>query len=74
MKQANVMPQTALKYDYEVIEEGVVQLHVPFSRGTRLQVFVVQEPTDTFGDLVQASQSSQGFWDNPFDDEDWNHV
>ncbi len=74
MKQASVMPQTALKYDYEVKEEGVVQLHVPFSRGTRLLVFVLEEPADTFDDLLQASQSSLEFWDNPFDDEDWNNA
>jgi hypothetical protein len=23
-------------------------------------------------DLAAASQSSTGFWDNPFDEEDWN--
>jgi len=25
-----------------------------------------------FSDLLQASQSSMGFWDNPIDDETWN--
>ena len=68
------MTQTALKYDVEVIEEGVVQLDVPFSRGTRLLVFVLEEPADTFDDLVEASLSSLDFWDNPFDDEDWNDA
>ncbi len=66
MKQATLMSQTALKYDVEVIQEGVVQLDVPFSRGTRLLVFVLEEPTDTFDDLVEASQSSLDFWDNPY--------
>ena len=74
MKQATLMTQTALKYDVEVIKEGVVQLDVPFSRGTRLLVFVLEEPADTFDDLVEASQSSLDFWDNPFDDEDWNDA
>ncbi|MGB0388978.1 MAG: hypothetical protein ACPGWR_29500 [Ardenticatenaceae bacterium] len=81
MKQAMLMTQTqtALKYDVEVIEEGVLQLDVPFSRGTRLLVFVLEEPAyslsrDTFDDLLQASESSLDFWDNPFDDEDWNNA
>ena len=25
-------------------------------------------------DLAAASQSSTGFWDNPFDEEDWNDL
>lgn len=29
---------------------------------------------DDFVDLVQASQSSTGFWNNATDDEVWNHV
>ena len=74
MKQANLMPQTALKYDVEVIEEGIVQLHVPFSSGTRLLVFVLEEPSNAFDDLLQASESSLDFWDNTFDDEDWNYA
>ena len=74
MKQAMLMTQTAFKYDVEVIEEGVVQLEVPFSRGTRLLVFVLEEPADTFDDLLQASETSLDFWDNPFDDEDWNNA
>jgi len=30
------MPQTALKYDIEVMEEGRVELHVPFPPGARV--------------------------------------
>ncbi|MGB0383612.1 MAG: hypothetical protein ACPGWR_02215 [Ardenticatenaceae bacterium] len=74
MKQAMLTTQTALKYDVKVAEEGVIKLEVPFSRGTRLLVFVLEEPADTFDDLLQASESSLDFWDNPFDDEDWNNA
>ncbi len=69
------MPQTALKYDLEVTETGRVELPVPFQVGTLLTIFVISEqPTDKFDDLLAAAQSSTDFWDNPFDDEDWNHV
>jgi len=27
-----------------------------------------------FDDLLAAAESSLGFWDNPFDDEDWNDA
>jgi hypothetical protein len=37
-------------------------------------IFVVGESSDKLDDLMNASQSSLDFWDNPFDDEDWNYV
>ncbi len=74
MVEAALMPQTALKYDVEVIEEGRVELHGPFSPGERVIVFVVKEDANIFDDLLEAAQSSLDFWDNPFDDEDWNNA
>ncbi len=68
------MPQTALKYDVDVGEEGRVELRVPFPPGARVIVFVIEEPADTFNDLVLAAESSLDFWDNPLDDEDWNNA
>jgi hypothetical protein len=68
-----MLAQTALKYDVEVSENGHVELAVPFPAGARVIVFVV-EVGDTFTDLLQASQSSLAFWDNPLDDEDWNNA
>ncbi|MEZ4510673.1 MAG: hypothetical protein R3C62_02270 [Chloroflexota bacterium] len=68
------MPETALKYDLEVTQEGRIELQVPFPPGSRLVVFVVEEPRDLFDDLVEAAESSLDFWDNPFDDEDWNDA
>ena len=67
-----VMPQTALKYEVEVHERGRVKLEVPFAPGSRLLIFVIQDLTDSFNDLLSAAQSSLEFWDNPLDDEDWN--
>jgi len=72
MAEATHSEQTALKHEVEVQEHGLVELHVPFSSGARVVVFVIPEPPDTFSDLVGASESSLAFWDNPLDDEDWN--
>lgn len=68
------MPQAALKYEVEVEPSGRIALDVPFAAGSRLVVFVIEEPADTFDDLTAASRSSLGFWDNPEDDEDWNDA
>ncbi|MFQ5854589.1 MAG: hypothetical protein ACE5LU_02940 [Anaerolineae bacterium] len=53
------MPQTALKYDVEVTEEGGVELYLPFPLGTRVIVFVIEEPADTFNDLLPAAEGRQ---------------
>ena len=73
MSRNTTAPQTALKYEVEVQEHGKLELTVPFSTGARVAVFVVEEP-DAFNDLLSAAQSSLGFWDNPYDDEDWNNA
>lgn len=68
-----MLAQTAIKYEVEVNKDGHVELAVPFPAGALVTVFVV-EASDTFTDLLQVSQSSLGFWDNPLDDEDWNNA
>ena len=72
------LSKTALQYDTEVTKEGRVELKVPFQPGVRVKIFVIEEgadfTSDTFEDLVLASQSSLDFWDNPLDDEDWNDA
>lgn len=67
-------PQLALKYEVEVSEPGRVELQGPFTVGERLTVIVVPETGETFSDLIDASQSSLNFWNNPLDDEDWNDA
>jgi hypothetical protein len=74
MAEAVYTEQTALKYEVEVQDHGRVELHVPFSSGARVVVFVIPEPADTFDDLVAASESSLAFWNDPIDDEDWNNA
>jgi hypothetical protein len=73
MSQDVQIPHPALKFDTEVQENGRVELTVPFSPGARITVFVVEE-TGESDDLLAAAQSSLDFWDNPNDDEDWNHA
>ena len=72
--ETQVLPQTAFKYDVQVMEEGRVELYVPIPAGAYVTVVVIPESTDTFGDLLVAAESSLGFWDNPYDDEDWNNA
>ena len=74
MTEPMLKPQTALKYDVEVMEEGRVELQVPFPRGARIVVFVIEETGENFDDLLMAAHSSLDFWDNPFDNEDGNHA
>ena len=66
------MPQTALKYEVEVMEDGRVELHVRLPAGAHVTVYIIKEPRDVSNDLLSASQSSLEFWDNSLDDEDWN--
>lgn len=70
----SMMPQTALKYDLEVQDDGRVELTVPFPPGAHVVVFVIEATDNIFADLLSASQSSLRFWDHPFDDEDWNNA
>ncbi len=74
METSVFMPQQALKYHIEVMENGRIEVEVPFSQGAYVTVFVIKEPEDTYQDLISAAQSSLDFWDNPFDDEDWNNA
>jgi hypothetical protein len=70
-----LMAQHALKYEANVTTPGKLELSVPFPSGTLLTVFIIGEShLDHSDDLLTASQSSLDFWDNPYDDEDWNHV
>ena len=68
------LPQTALKYDVEVNDDGRVELSVPFPPGARVIVFVIEAADDGFAELILAAQSSIDFWNNPWDDEDWNNA
>lgn len=68
------LPQTALKYDAQVMEDGRLELHVPFPAGAHVTVMVIGESPNVFDDLLSAAESSLDFWDNPLDNEDWNNA
>jgi hypothetical protein len=68
------MHQTALKYEMEVSDGGRLELKTPLPKGTRVVLFVVREFPDNFSDLMQASESTLEFWDNPIDDGEWNDA
>ena len=67
-------PQTPLKFEAEVSQEGRIELVVPFPAGARVVVFVIEQSEDGSADLLSAAQSSLKFWDNRYDDEDWNNA
>ena len=67
-------PDTDLKYEVEVGDQGRVELIVPFAPGARVIVYVRPEGHECVADLTAAAESSLGFWDNPLDDEDWNDA
>lgn len=68
------LPQQAIKYRVEVTRDGRIELPVPFTPGAHLTIFVIAENGEPFWELMQASESSLDFWDNPLDDEDWNDA
>jgi hypothetical protein len=51
---------------------GRVELSLPLPPGTPVEVLVFVPEHDGVADLVEATGSATGFWDNPLDDEDWN--
>ncbi len=44
METSVFMPQQALKYHIEVMENGRIEVEVPFSQGAYVTVFVIKEP------------------------------
>jgi hypothetical protein len=65
---------TALTCKATVGAAGRVEVTVPLPRGTRVTIFVIEEPTESFDDLLRAAESNLAFWDNPYDDEDWREA
>jgi len=59
-----------------IYQNGQVLLpkKIEFNQPVKVIVTFLEETTENFDDFLTAAQSSLDFWDNPFDDEDWNHV
>ena len=66
--------QSAVKCEAEVQSGGRIEITVPFAVGSRVVLFVVEEQDALVQDLLSASESTLGFWNNPLDDEDWNRA
>jgi len=67
-------PTPALRYEVEVQDHGRVEVTVPFSPGSRVGGLVMEESGESWDDLAEAARTTMAFWDNPQDDEDWNHA
>ena len=69
------MQQTAYRYDTEIQDDGKLELtRLPFNKGTYVEVILIEREVDDFSDILRASTTSLGFWDNPVDDEEWNDA
>jgi hypothetical protein len=68
------MTRTAYTFEADVGPGGKLKVSEPLSEGTRVAVLILAPEEKEFDDLVAASASSTDFWDNPLDDEDWNHA
>jgi len=49
-------------------------MQLPLPAGSQVTVYVVEQETARFDDLLSAAVSSTDFWDNTLDDEDWNDA
>lgn len=63
-----------LWYDIEVPSDGRVEVKLPLPAGSHVRLYVVDADDRDIDDVLAASTTSTDFWDNPFDDEDWNHA
>jgi len=64
----------AYRYIVNVDEKGKLEtLEVPELSKSRVEVIIVPLKNDDT-DLLSASQSSIGFWENDIDDQVWNNV
>ena len=66
------MTSQTSKADATVGPGGKVEVNLPLPTGTTVEVFVYVPSSDSLADLIDATRSATGFWDNPMDDEDWN--
>ncbi len=65
----------AYRYIAEIDEKGKLEvLDIPELSKTRVEVIIVPLKNDEEIDLLTASHSSTGFWDNDIDDQVWNNV
>ena len=64
----------ALKFYVNIGENGKIDLPELGKLKGRMAEIIILPLEQSFEDLLSASQSSLGFWDNPIDDKIWNNV
>jgi len=48
MRTPSPAPQTALRYEVEVLDHGQVALRLPYAVGTRVTIIAIPEPQEQF--------------------------
>lgn len=63
----------AYKYHSVIKEDGTIELpKIPLPEGVKVEVIILPEG-EAF-EMMQASESSIKFWNNPIDDTIWNNA
>jgi hypothetical protein len=68
------MIKSAFEFEAIVSPNGTIEVAVPVPPGTKVEVLVLTSDDGDCSDLVSAASANLGFWDNPWDDEDWNNA
>ncbi len=64
-----------LKLNAVINKTGKLTLDkLPFKKGAKVKVIILEESKDLSNDMIKASESSLKFWDNNIDDKVWNNV
>lgn len=64
----------AYKYIVDVDQHGQINVpNIPQVKSSKVEVIILPLQIDDYSDLMNASESSTDFWNNP-DDEVWNDV
>ncbi len=64
----------AYKYIVEVDKQGQIVIpNIPQIKSSKVEIIILPLQTEDYSDLINASESSIEFWNNPAD-EVWNDV
>ena len=64
----------AYKYIVDVDQRGQITIpNIPKIKSLKVEIIILPLPSEDYSDLINASQSSIEFWDNPTD-EVWNDI
>ncbi|MDR4506568.1 MAG: hypothetical protein MRK01_17495 [Candidatus Scalindua sp.] len=64
----------AYKYIVDVDKDGQIKVpNIPQIKSSKVEIIILPLQIDDYSDLLDASDSSLGFWNNEAD-EVWNHV